>query len=482
MNNIRPSGRGRGMAIGVTVIAAGILVYLGVAGYLGGGQSVMPAPPVLPTNQHVGWRGWDSTTFADARNTFRLVLLLVVDEHRNESRAVQEAIEANAELRAWLASRLLPVRVDRRLRPDLADRYAEGTAPLAMLLLPAGEGLVVLQGPPGEWLDAITETDRYWREHSDELRERANDFWTQSHRTRNLLPLPATAVPDAIDIIDSAVEAYVENAIVNPDSGFGLWRVDISAYLRVRAATSKRAESLLVTLMRARANRQEALWDSTEFPGASAAPLFLDEFLFGQMRNDSDAIRTARDAASRLNSRPSVLFTASEAADLARLNLLLHINADCDYPGSWLGSQVPGDGVLPHQCGMRAELNGHLLDALAWLETFLSDPTLSTRAVELADSLWLNLWSQEAQGLRDKPVTPGPVRELENIPRAQLGRAASLFHRLGDRADGPLWFARADTCLSAFAPYVSQAGPAAAYYGIALLSLQMSTQGGVPGT
>lgn len=367
-------------------------------------------------------------------------------------------------LAATVAAQFLPVRIDRRDRPDLVERYAENQVPHLSVLLPTGEALARLSGEPDTWTEQLVETARYWHDHQPELHDRAEAFW----QLQAELPAPVEAFQSSesdLRALDSAVFELVTSLLAQ-SPGPALWRTDLDRYLLARR--SVQADSLHDALRKARTTRVSELASAASLEATRAEWLrtILElhrysglEFPDGQLDDADTAWHEFGSAA-----------TAEEAALEAQLAPAFGKAELPTWPGSWLGLEPASGTSLPHRPG-KSDLDGYLVDALTWLECLLNleDPSANSCATRLADSLWAGLWDSDRKALRDKPVAEGFLREVAVFPRAQLGRAATSFDRLAKLTGEGRFAARADSCISGFAPYASEAGAAATLYGEALL-------------
>jgi len=458
----------RGLVLALLILLAAVLIYWGVTKTARDAENIPRPIPGTAAGAEL-FRPWDSLSLATAQQQKRLIVLLVTD---TRSQASRELAALAAQSGEWPPSGAVGITVDRRLRPDVALRYANEAAPFALVLLPTGEALAALEGAPSDWARTIAEVDRYWREHPEDIQARVVDFWREEERRASSARPPQK--PDARDLatIDSAVLEFAAGVLADRDSNAGLWRIDITAYLRARASAAPRAESLLLAIHAARAERWQRLFDTAiaPVPPFGVAQLALEEL----QRRSSDPRAEARaTAAADWLSGIVVPLTASETAALISLKRALgRPDADPAFPGSWLGFEAESELSLPHLADSGASLDGYLVDALAWLELLALGTTASdlARAERLADSMWHELWSPEAHALRDKPLRATLVREIARYPRVQLGKTALLLYELSDRTGHPRFRERADSCLAGFAPYAADAGSAAAYYGVGLVA------------
>jgi hypothetical protein len=458
--------RRRGLVVVLLVLLAALFIYWGVTKTARDARSV-PRPAAGDPLHAELFRPWDSLSLATAQEQNRLIVLVVTD---TRSRASRELLELAVRHSGWSQSGAIGLTVDRRLRPDLALRYANEAAPFALLLLPTGEALAALDVEPSGWGETIAEVDRYWREHPEEIQKRVDDFWAEeeSRAISGRAPRP----PEAGDLesIDHAVRDFIAAVLGGADASAGLWRVDISTYLAARAPDHPASDSLLSAIHRARAERWTELFDTVAapVPPFGVAQIALEEL--GARVKDAGGRERATAAADWLTGLTPPL-TAAETAALAALERALgRQDSVPTFPGAWLGTGATSS--LPHLATQGPSLDGYLVDALLWLELLVTGASESelSQAERLADSMWAGLWSSEAHALRDKPLRPTLVREIARYPRAQMGKAALLLGQLHQRTGQARWRQRADSCLAGFAPYTADAGSASAYFGAALVA------------
>lgn len=458
---------------GIALLAA-VIVYYGVSStsgkHLPGNETEARTQATAGT-----FVPWSDSVWSLASDQDQLVFLLVSDSTRETALTLESQMLEIAELQAQFKAQVLPVRISRRMRPDLAERYAQQQVPVALLLLPSGEALSVLQGDPGTWPAQITQADRFRRDHRDEIAARVEKFWDVPDA-----PIPSSgaetpSLESQLAKVDLEIHSYVDSMLNAPSPTDEIWRVDIGTYLRLRTRAdspnaSKAASQLLERLVSARNSE----WpDDLDMLGqrlspAGIAQVALEPYVLTEV-SPSDIDRAA-SVLDWMRARTEQV-TAAEAAYMHRLASMLGRKLDLAYPGDWLGSDRPGMGSLPHNLNDPEGLDGFLTDGLAWLECLIdsADPARSDLAQALADSIWTRLWSEERLCFRDKPIRPTAVRELEVFPRAQLGRAAMSYLRTPKQSDPSLMRSRAERCLEAFWPYLETAGSAAAYYGCALM-------------
>lgn len=453
------SKRSRGplwLVLGVALAAW--LVYLGVSATSPDSE---PSPQSLLASDLV-FAPWNQDTWNAAATQPALIFLLVSDSISKRALDLEAWLRSDS-IRTTVAARFLPIRIDRRARPDLAERYAENQVPHLSVLLPSGEALLRLSGEPDTWTEQLVETARYWQDHQTELRDRAEDFW-QHQAEDTVAPLSSSPQEQRIALVDSAVFELVDG-LVKENRTPALWRTDLDRYLSAR--NSPGADSVHDQLRKARELRRSELGEAGTLEATRAEWLraVLELRRYGGLDISAEHLLAAQ--AEWDKGGPAL--TAEEAALAVQLAHASGRFWPPNYSGTWLGFDSSTANSLPHVPGSN-ELDGYLTDALAWLECLLEleDPQWIPTASRLADSLW-QLWDPARRALRDKPSRTGYLREVQVYPRAQLGRAATLFDRLARVSGEPRFESRADSCLSGFSPYLQTAGDAATLYGEALL-------------
>src|SRR5262245_51977805 len=118
--------------LGLGLVVVAWLVYLGVSATSRdrefSGENALAS--------ELAYAPWDSLTWSKAAAPQpALVFLLVSDSLSKRALDLETWIRSN-DISTTVAARFVPVRVDRRWRPDLAERYAENQVPYLSVLLP----------------------------------------------------------------------------------------------------------------------------------------------------------------------------------------------------------------------------------------------------------------------------------------------------------------------------------------------------------
>ncbi|MBI5203169.1 MAG: DUF255 domain-containing protein, partial [Elusimicrobia bacterium] len=160
----KPKKKGHAASVllcGAIFIAAGVAAaYLafarrvpvpsiGSSGARGGVVPTLSGFPPAPRAK-IAWRSWGAAAFREANTSDRLVLLDLTSSWSHWSKLMELGTYGDPAAAAWISSNLVPVRLDRDARPDLARRYGS-SVPTTALLLPTGEALA-----EGSVIDAAT--------------------------------------------------------------------------------------------------------------------------------------------------------------------------------------------------------------------------------------------------------------------------------------------------------------------------------------
>ncbi|MBI4347680.1 MAG: thioredoxin domain-containing protein [Elusimicrobia bacterium] len=142
------------------------------------GEGEVPSLAGLPpaSGARIPWREWGAAAFREANAADRLVLLDVTDAWSHWSRLMELGTYGDPAVAEWIRGNVIPVRVDRDARPDLARRYGSAV-PTTALLLPTGEALaegsVIGPGPFVAWAARVSEAYRANREALADARAEA---------------------------------------------------------------------------------------------------------------------------------------------------------------------------------------------------------------------------------------------------------------------------------------------------------------------
>jgi hypothetical protein len=186
---------------------------------------MVPGPPGPP------WRTWGTDAFLLAQRTRRPVLLVLFDAWSPAWVDLASRIAETATTRDALAARAVLVTVDRDERPDLADRYAPGDAPVAVALDMAGWPLAWADPMPVGALETLLRrAEALLAGEPGDARAKAMDGASAAATRAN--PVPGDdAVPDAKHWTDrrDAVARSFDTAL---DAAFGNAARDAAAARR----------------------------------------------------------------------------------------------------------------------------------------------------------------------------------------------------------------------------------------------------------
>ena len=119
------------------------------------------------------WHDWDERAFARARGSDRPVLLLLAASWCRWCRELEREVLEDDRVRALIAQRFVPVRVDKDRRPDIDARYTKGGWPTLAYLDDSGELIAAdtyLEIEP--LLRRLRVVSDYYAEHRDAIRRR----------------------------------------------------------------------------------------------------------------------------------------------------------------------------------------------------------------------------------------------------------------------------------------------------------------------
>ena len=457
------------------ILLGAYLVYLGVSISAPEDPAVLSSAAPPPADSLV-FRSWSAAAFEEAQHDQHLVFLLIADSRLEESVALTERMIAQPQVRTWLIRRFVPILIDRRVRPDIAERYSEGRAPFVSVLLPTGEALTTLDGPPADWPEELAETYSYWRDHREEIQSRVEEFWLEAEARAVQPRTPRPPSEADIGLVEVAALQHVDSVLKLADPGPTIWRSDLWQFLfrksRDRNTPGHEAGTALLRLAAARLDRWPL--DPDRWVRVHGAVPLVQLTLDRVDTPDLSARRTElQHSVQNWLADHAETLTAEAQALWRRLTDDEGQEPQVSYP-MVTGSQHDDTlCILPHTRHDPAPLCFYLTDVLSWLETMLAtgrgDSADIATADPLAERAWARLWSERAQAFRDKAPAATAVREIEVFPRAQLGRMARICWRLGRHTGDDIWQQRGDSCLSAFAPYAEDAGIAACFYALALL-------------
>ena len=133
----------------------------------------------------IQWLDWGKKAFARAKHEDKLILLDLTAVWCHACHVMDETTYIDPAVIKLLTSAFIPIRVETDHRPDIEARYKNGGWPTTSILLPSGE--IVYQAnslTPEEMLSLLEETQTLYREHKQELFERAADVWNTVEKAK----------------------------------------------------------------------------------------------------------------------------------------------------------------------------------------------------------------------------------------------------------------------------------------------------------
>ncbi|MBI4423952.1 MAG: thioredoxin domain-containing protein [Elusimicrobia bacterium] len=176
--------------LGAGAAAAYILLSRSPAapGWLGGRSAPAPPPSLgglaAPPEPGIRWRPWGPEAFREAAKADRLILLDLTSSWSHWSRLMELTTYAEPAVAEWIAARVVPVRLDRDARPELARRYGS-SIPTTALLLPTGE--LVSGGayvPPGAFVPWAQRVADSFSVNREAILSASRAAWTQARENR----------------------------------------------------------------------------------------------------------------------------------------------------------------------------------------------------------------------------------------------------------------------------------------------------------
>ncbi len=119
------------------------------------------------------WHDWDERAFARARESARPVLLLLSASWCRWCRELEREVLEDERVRALIAQRFVPVRVDKDRRPDIDARYTKGGWPTLAYLDDSGEQIAAdTYLEVDQLLRRLRVVSDYYAENRDAIRRR----------------------------------------------------------------------------------------------------------------------------------------------------------------------------------------------------------------------------------------------------------------------------------------------------------------------
>lgn len=152
----------------------------------------------------VQWFQCTEETFQHAEAEDKLILLDLTAVWCHACHVMDEMTYAQSKIIMLLNTQFVPVRVDTDQRPDIEARYRYGGWPTTSILLPTGEILFQANSlGPEELHEALTESDRLYRDHKVDLVNRAAEVWATVEAAKNKRVRPNGAIDE--DVLEQAV-------------------------------------------------------------------------------------------------------------------------------------------------------------------------------------------------------------------------------------------------------------------------------------
>ena len=99
------------------------------------------------------------------------------------------------------------------------------------MLLPTGEALIKLDGDEDAWSKQLVEASRYWRDHRDELQDRAASFWEEIDSDTSYVRSFRLPGPGDLNLVRESVRLFVDSLLAQDYAQANLWRPDIQRFL-----------------------------------------------------------------------------------------------------------------------------------------------------------------------------------------------------------------------------------------------------------
>ncbi|MCA8943939.1 MAG: thioredoxin domain-containing protein [Planctomycetes bacterium] len=128
----------------------------------------------------LSWREFDPSTFDEARNADRPLLVLITKSWCPHSKRLLATTFENPEVVRLVNERFIPVHVDAERRPDVNERYGRGSWPTIAYLTPVGE-LVSSDGflDPDQAITTFTRVSQHLRDNRAEIDAGLKSMWSK---------------------------------------------------------------------------------------------------------------------------------------------------------------------------------------------------------------------------------------------------------------------------------------------------------------
>ena len=362
----------------------------------------LPSRPTPPTDP-MPWREWGPEAFADAAAQNRLVLLDFTAPWCHECHLMDELTYSHPNVRRWIETHVIPVRVDSDDRPYLL-RYLASGWPTTALLLPTGE--ILSSGafmPAGGFLDWARRTEGVFRNRPDDVAA-ARESVREAARQRREKLFARRDEPwteESAHRAAAAALSRLEQEFDVQNGGFGRARKFPSPQVN-RFLAEQKSFSMLDKTLEGELRLMDPVWGGlyrySETPDWRTPRyeklLLVQAGAFGDFvaaysrTKDERWLRAAgrvEDYVETFLRRPDGFFAAAQDSDLKRTD------------GSWLeGDRFYGlvergrqnEGVPAQVSGELLEPNADWASALLRAGAELDRPAWKQAGLELAEQVW----------------------------------------------------------------------------------------------
>ena len=476
---------------------------------------------------HIGWLPWTADAFARAEAEQKPVLLSIVTKWSRGCAEMDRTSFADPAVADMIAERFVAVRVDADRRPDISSRYTLGGWPTTAFLTPDGQILGGGTFVPVDRLSAALRrvidsfgtqskhTDDTGREARDAAPGRAIDvedaedlvFSTYNGESGAFGPLPrfphtapvhlallhvrasdstfhadvATTCLDSMgwsglfDDVEGGFFRYCNSAdwthpqtekLLDVNASMLMLYLDGFESLRL-ARYAERTEAVLGYVQQTLADSQDAGWAASQQEAPEYYAIVDAAIRAARPCPPVDRTLLAAPNAAMVSAalRAARVFEDDGLRDFA-LRSLERIVLDHYRPGAGVAH------CLEKDVAVRGLLDDQVAVAIANLDAFdtTEDIVYQMMAEELARQLIVAFHDESAGGFFDRAGTESDVGLLKNRMKPLVGNceAARMFRRLARGCNDTTFNELADETLRTVGAYVSDQGPLAAHYALAL--------------
>ncbi len=110
-------------------------------------------------SEGIQWREWSASTFAEAKDKNRLILINVGHEGCTACRFMEENTFSNADVIALVNKNFIAIQVDSEARPDIGERYSDWAWPANAFMRPDGTQVLAFAGSrrPNRYMKVLNE-------------------------------------------------------------------------------------------------------------------------------------------------------------------------------------------------------------------------------------------------------------------------------------------------------------------------------------